>query len=126
VPASAPLNFPVVDVRDVAAAHITAMTVPQAAGKRFLCASESASMRQIAAILHQQYPERRVPLGELPKWLAWLFSYVDPTLRTVRDEIGKTMRFDNTRIKQTLQWQPRSLPDMVLSMAVTLIAHGYA
>jgi nucleoside-diphosphate-sugar epimerase len=46
------LWMPIVDVRDVASAHILAMTAPGAAGQRFLVSSgPSIAMKEIGALL---------------------------------------------------------------------------
>ncbi len=47
VPGCARIQFPLVDVRDVATAHALAMTTPGAAGERILLVSDCAWMREI-------------------------------------------------------------------------------
>ena len=55
VPACPRLNFGVVDVRDVASLHVSAMTNPAAAGERFLAVAGSfISILQIAQILRNR------------------------------------------------------------------------
>ena len=72
------LCFGVVDVRDVAALHLRAMTHPGAAGERFLCgAGDFVSLIEIARTLREALGAARVPTRELPDWLlrgAALFS----------------------------------------------------
>src|SRR5262249_54505200 len=62
------LGFWVVDVRDLAEAHISAMTVPKAAGERFIVAGDFMWMTEIAAVLRTHLGRRagRVPLRQLP------------------------------------------------------------
>ncbi len=57
-PACPDLNWAVVDVRDVAWAHVAARTAPAAAGERFVCAIENYSMRDIAGILAREFGDR--------------------------------------------------------------------
>jgi nucleoside-diphosphate-sugar epimerase len=47
------MYIPIVDVRDVAGAHVAAMTAPSAADQRFLISSgePAIAMKQIGAIL---------------------------------------------------------------------------
>jgi dihydroflavonol-4-reductase len=52
------LGFPMVDVRDVATAHLAAMTTPEAAGQRYCCSTDFAWMKDIAAILAPRYRDR--------------------------------------------------------------------
>lgn len=126
IPAIIPLSYAAVDVRDVAAAHLAAMRVPEAAGQRFLCATEATSMSQVAAILRRHYPERRIPSLTLPAWLARGLARFDATLRLVYDDIGEVQRFDNTRIRNVLGFQPRELEETVLATAQSYIARGLA
>ncbi|RAH75726.1 SDR family oxidoreductase [Aspergillus aculeatinus CBS 121060] len=51
-----PNEFQWVDVRDVALAHIRAIEVPAAAGKRFLAAAGPYNNHQIAAIIKKNFP----------------------------------------------------------------------
>ena len=44
------IHFPVVDVRDVARAHINAMTVPEAAGNRHLLAPDEGWFKDMAKV----------------------------------------------------------------------------
>ncbi|MCZ6631358.1 MAG: SDR family oxidoreductase [Actinobacteria bacterium] len=52
IPGIIDLSFPIVDVRDVAKAHILAMENPGAAG-RYLCSAETRSMRQNFELLKE-------------------------------------------------------------------------
>ena len=55
VPMLPHLNFPIVDVRDVATAHIRAMTAPQAAGERHLVHAGNIWMEDMAKILANEF-----------------------------------------------------------------------
>lgn len=56
-------SFQWVDVRDVALAHVRAIEVPEAGGKRFLAAAGPYSNAQIASIIREKFPEMqdRIP-----------------------------------------------------------------
>jgi dihydroflavonol-4-reductase len=71
LPGTAKLGFPWVDVRDVASAHIAAMTIPEAAGQRFCCAIEFGWIDEVADILATRFtPEGwKVPTRKLPSFL---------------------------------------------------------
>jgi len=68
VPGCPNLGFTIVDVRDVAAAHLAAMTSPQAAGNRYLCTTEFRWVAEIAQALNQTVGQRgyRVSTRRLP------------------------------------------------------------
>ena len=57
------LHFGLVDVRDVAAAHVSALTSEQAAGERFLLSAEPMWMKEIASTLDEA--GYRVPMTQL-------------------------------------------------------------
>ena len=66
-PAIPDINYAMVDVRDVAAAHVAALGVPEAGGRRFICAIENHSMREVAQILADHFDGAfKVPTGKLP------------------------------------------------------------
>ena len=51
-----------VDVRDCAKAHLQAIKVPKAAGKRFILVEQTYKMEELAAILHKQYAKYGYPI----------------------------------------------------------------
>jgi len=68
VPGVSRTQLNIVDVRDIADLLEKAMTVPGAAGKRFLCNAASIPLPEFADILHQNYSSRgyRIPNRVLP------------------------------------------------------------
>ncbi|MCA9677974.1 MAG: aldehyde reductase [Kofleriaceae bacterium] len=120
------IGWAVVDVRDVAAAHLAAMTTPAAAGQRFVLAIEHASMGDIAAILKATFGPRgyKVPTRRVPGWALKLVSLWDRTAKLAVQELGKRQDLSNQHARDVLGWQPHSLQDMVVSMGESMIAHG--
>lgn len=120
------LGWPMVDVRDVADAHVTAMTTTEAAGKRFCCAIENHSMQEIARILNKEFAHRgyKVPTRKLPNFMMRIASLYDKTVRLVIKDLGKRTEVSNARIKEVLNWKPHSLEEMVVAMAESMIKHG--
>ncbi|MDP6344805.1 MAG: aldehyde reductase [Alphaproteobacteria bacterium] len=120
------IGFGIVDVRDVATAHVEAMTEAAAAGRRYICSGEFVWLGEIARILAEAYGDRgyRVPRRELPNWAVRLAALFDPTVRLVTDQLGLRNDFDTTRIQEDLHWQARPVKETVLDTADSLIAHG--
>lgn len=79
-----------VDVRDVAAAHVAAMTAPEAAGRRNILAEQSLSLIEVSAILREAFPSfaQKLPRRALPDWLARGLSLFDASLRDSRAQLG--------------------------------------
>ena len=120
------LGWPVVDVRDVADAHLAAMTTPEAAGMRFCCAIENASILDIALILNKHFADRgyKVPTRKLPNIILRFAALFDKTVRLVVKSLGRRYEISNERIKEVLAWKPRGREEMVVSMAESMIKHG--
>jgi nucleoside-diphosphate-sugar epimerase len=97
-----PFSLGIVDVRDVAEAHIKAGFQPESSGRHILY-NEQLWGREIAAVLDQHFGSKfTFPKSELPKWLCWLIAPAIPTTREfVAKSYGYKVDFDNTRsIKQ--------------------------
>lgn len=126
LPGTAKLGFPWVDVRDVASAHIAAMTIPEAAGQRFCCAIEFGWIDEVADILAKRFrPEGwKVPTRKLPSFLVRVFAIFDPTVKTVLSDLGRVRNVSSKRIREVLHWQPHSLEEMTVSMGETMIEQG--
>lgn len=55
-----------VDVRDVATAHLRAIKITEAAGHRFILTSDSVWMRELAQNLHDEFsPDYKIKTKEL-------------------------------------------------------------
>lgn len=119
-------GFPVCDVRDIAAAHITAMTAPDMAGERFLCAGEFLWMEDIAAVLKSRLGDRakRVPTMKLPDFLVRVTSLFDPTVRMVLSELGRERICDSSHARARIGWNPRPAAESIVDAARSLIAAG--
>ena len=95
------LVYGVVDVRDLAEAHLLGAFTAAASG-RYLLVSESVSMLGIAGLLSQQFGSHYpFPKMKVPKPLVWLFGpMMGPVTRKfISRNIGYPVRFDNSRSK---------------------------
>ena len=108
-----------VGVRDVASAHLIAMTTPSTNGNRYLCAVESIWFVEMAQILGRNFANRdyMISTRKIPDFLTRLFSYVDKSARGIVNDLGHEIRFSNQRIIQDLNWRPRSAEKAIVAMA---------
>jgi nucleoside-diphosphate-sugar epimerase len=121
------LYFGLVDVRDVADAHLRAMTHPAAKGERFLAiAGDFMSMLEVAKVLkrHLGPAAKRVPTRELPNWVVRLAAFRDPAVRLILPELGKVKSATNEKAKRLLAWKPRSNEEAILATAESLLRLG--
>lgn len=116
----------IVDVRDLVEIMIKAMTVPAAAGKRFIANGASIQVIEFATILQRHFTSRgyRVPTRILPDWLIRLVALFIPKTKPVVQTIGWTYSLSTEQAKSILGWQARPYERTILDMAESLIEHG--
>ena len=116
----------IVDVRDVALAHVRAMIEPAAAGQRFIVGGRVFSMKDLSLALAQAFPEHasRLPTAELPDWLVRLLALVDPDARTIAYELGRDLSVNSSKARAVLQWHPRPEQETIRDCAQSLIERG--
>lgn len=126
-PACPDLTYCMVDVRDVAAAHVAAMNTPSAAGHRYLCAIDSVSMRAVAAVLAKDYNPKgyKVPTGNLPNWALKLVAKFDKTAALALNDLSNPQRVDNAKVTGLLGRPLRTMEEMTLAMAASLEQYGH-
>ncbi|MEM1365796.1 MAG: NAD-dependent epimerase/dehydratase family protein [Pseudomonadota bacterium] len=122
-----PYEIGMVDVRDVADAHIRAAFVPSAEG-RHITSARTVSFLELGQMLRDgidgNYP---FPTRTLP---AWLLSVVGPimdkniTRRFVRENMNKRWRADNTKIKRELGVEFSPVADAAVDMFQQLVSEG--
>jgi dihydroflavonol-4-reductase len=130
-PAIMALEWGFVDVRDVAEAHVRAMTEPKSAG-RYLCAAETRTMADVIALLRQAgVSPKKLPTmkfdGAFGSTLMKLASHFQPSGvgSYLRTHLGRTPRFDNGKIKRDLGLNFRSIDQTIVETATDLIARGH-
>jgi nucleoside-diphosphate-sugar epimerase len=122
------LYLPIVDVRDVAFAHVAAMTAPGAAGQRFLVAGDdpAMAMREIGAILRDHFGSaaRRVPTRTIPDVVVRVAALFSAEFRSVAADLGFVKQVSNERARRVLGLQPRPARDAVVAAAESMIARS--
>lgn len=97
-----------VDVRDVALAHVKAIEVPDAAGKRFFTIAGFFSNGDVANIIKENFPDLA---SRLPA--------------EIKSDIPEDVyQFDNSRSKQVLGLEYRSLKESIVDTVKSLQALG--
>jgi nucleoside-diphosphate-sugar epimerase len=119
------LRFGMVDVRDVALAHIRAGMTPEAKG-RHIIVSQSASLMDIADILKKQYGKAYPFPGRVaPKWFFWLVAPLyGRTRKYVARNIGFPMALDNAKSRLSLKIDYRPFEQTVLDHFQQILDDG--
>ena len=119
-------GFAVVDVRDIARAHLAAMTLPGMANERFLCAGQFLWMRDVAHVLKARLGDKakRVPTRMMPDFLLRLIGRFDRQVAMVVPEVGRERICDAGHARDALGWVPRPAEESIVDTARSLLAAG--
>ncbi len=117
------LGFSLIDVRDVAALQVAALSAPEAGGQRLLAAGEFLWFAEIAAILRSGLGEdaRKVPTRRIPNFVVRAIALVDPSVRSVSDELGWKTTFSLENARRRVGWSPRPVQETILDCARSLL-----
>jgi len=126
------LNFAwgMVDVRDVARAHIAAMEKDNAQG-RYICCNETKTMTEVVDYLRPRYPEYGLPTLALNTWwgdyIVQAASYFKPSGlgQYIRTNLGAIPQLDNSKIRQELDFEFTPMWQSVTDTCDDLIAKGH-
>ncbi|WP_182084577.1 NAD-dependent epimerase/dehydratase family protein [Aureimonas sp. ME7] len=126
VPALPDIAFPTVDVRDVATAHVRALTVP-VTGRRFLLAApDELTLPGVAAALSEAYPDRRakLPRHRIPASLLRMVGRFSPGVAMLADDIGRAKTVDTTPARELLGLDFIPARTAALDLAESLLRNG--
>ena len=95
-------SLPVVDVRDVAEAHVRAMERPETAGKRFLVADETLWFSDIAKAVKAAFPDRKVVTREAPNFFIRFLALFDDEIKSIVPELGRKREVSSAQAREVL------------------------
>lgn len=124
LPAAPKLAMSVVDVRDVAALQVDAMTNPAAGGERCIASEGTYWMGEIGRMLRPAFPDRRVPTAELPNWVVRLVALFDRDVRDNMHEMGAMKRLDGKRGAERLERPLIPAAEAAIATGKSLVQHG--
>ena len=119
IPAVPRIGFGIVDVRDVAAAQVAAMTVPGAAGERFLVSQPFMWFSDVADVLRDAFPAyaKKLPKGTMPDFMLKIVAVFNPALKQVIPELGRQRQISNEKARTILGWTPRTANEAIIDGA---------
>jgi nucleoside-diphosphate-sugar epimerase len=127
MPAFPNLFIPIIDVRDVASAHILAMTNPAAAGERFLLSNGRAlPMKEIGAIIKAELGDaaKRVPTRSIPNLVLRIVALFNAELRPSVSDLGYAKKTSNEKARRVLDWTPRDPHEAIVAAAKSMVSRG--
>ncbi len=124
LPAVPAISIAIVDVRDVAALHLAAMTDPAAGGQRCIAAVDTVSMAQLGQFLKPAFPGRRIPTRTLPDWLVRIVGLFNRDIGDNAVELGTPKRFNAHRAPTRLGRPLIGTREAAIATGKSLVEHG--
>jgi nucleoside-diphosphate-sugar epimerase len=118
------LGFSFIDVRDVAALEVAAMTAPEAGGQRLLAAGSFLWFSDVAEILRARLGEQasKVPTRKIPNFVVRAMALVDPSVRSVAGDLGQKTTYSLENAERRVGWAPRPVEETIVDCARSLLA----
>ena len=101
------MKAPLVDVRDVAKAHIRALENDQSIGKRFLICEDTHWMKDIS--MKMKSMGYNAPIKVAPDFLIKLLSLFDPKLKEAVNKLGYDYSINCNQAHSILDFNPINL-----------------
>ena len=120
-------NFAICDVRDVAAGHITAMTSPAAVGHRHIISGPNLFFQDIAVIINSEFESMgyKASTKNAPYWLMRCFACFDPGARMILPSLNEVVVYDQRRMREVLNIQPRPVEQTIIDTCYSLVEKGF-
>ena len=116
LPALAKIQFNVVNVVDVARAHILALKSDSAAGQRFIVSEKALWLSDIAKILKNN-GFTKVPSIVVPNFLLGFLSFFLRDIALFKDRLGKSQITKSDNAKKLLDWKPAFVEEAIIDTA---------
>jgi dihydroflavonol-4-reductase len=118
------VGLSIIDVRDLAVAHVDAMTAPGAAGQRLIVNGDFMWMKDIAATLKKKLGAlaAKVPAKELPDWIVKVGANFNPALNTLKPLLHRSHRFSSEKARRIIGLKTRPAAETVVDCAESLLA----
>jgi dihydroflavonol-4-reductase len=125
-PALPKMCFGLVDVRDVATAHLEAYRRPEATGRHLLYAG-NRWLHEIGAELRAAYPKRRIRTRRLPNVFTRLSAKFDNRIdaKVLNDTLDRVPHYDGHHAPSALGFTYRDVGETVRDTAKSMVEQGF-
>ncbi len=126
IPFVIPMHISIVDVRDVAEAHVRALTRGEDAG-RYLVVSGQMWWKEIARAIRAENPSLKIPTRQIPYSLSLIVSILHPrvSLSWARMHLGKRLFWDASPAQRDLGMEWKDPRDSVLDTIPPILENGW-
>ncbi len=118
------LFIPIVDVRDVAEAHVVAMTNPAAPGERFLLSNgPPLPMKEIGATMRASLGDvaKRVPTRTIADFIVRIMGLFNAEIRPLVHDLSYVKKTSNEKARHVLGWTPRDAHEAIVAAAESMV-----
>ncbi len=135
LPGALPMEFFIVDVRDVAKAHVLAYENDEASGRYIAMNEPGMPMTELIELMREFDPSIKVKAKVLPGFVISLATFLDLmghvltgrprelTRALVKEFTNKHAAFNTDKIRRELGWQPRDTRECVKDTVAWLKEH---
>lgn len=115
--------YPIVDVRDVAAAHVAALETPETGGRRLIASADTQSLKAIADILRGAFPDhaKKIPTTLLPDGIVRLMALFDRSIASVIPDLGCEPKAESAYVTAITGVRFRPAREAILDAASALV-----
>ena len=128
IPLAPNMGIGVIDVRDVAAAHVAAIEAPSEVVKdgRFPMQQRFLWLKEMADSLRERAPElaRKAPKRSMPDFMVKMLAPFVAEMNTLKSELGKTRDVDGTHTAHVLSLDYITAEQCLEDTARSLAEHG--
>lgn len=128
-PALPRVQFPICDVRDVAKAHVKAMTLPEASNNRHIIVTDCYWFRDIAVSVAKEFRPQgySISTSQMPYVLCWVAGLFNKAMRNnILPRIGKILSVENKRMVEVLGVEPTAIDCTFHDMVYAMVDLGIA
>lgn len=125
MPAFPNLFIPIVDVRDVALAHVLAIEAPGVAGERFLISNGPAlAMKEIGRTIRSAVGDAasKVPKSVMPDAMMRAIGLFRDDVRPFLHDLGYAKKTSNSKAREWLGWTPRDAHEAIAAAAESMVS----
>lgn len=118
------MGVSIVDVRDVALAHVRALQRDASIGQRFICSERFMWFHEIAQVLAAEYPDRKIPTRVAPDFLIRFLALFDKNLKSITPLLGEAHQLSNEQAHDVLGIEFIEARNAIKTSAQALVRDG--
>lgn len=117
LPAMPKMGMPAVDVRDVAKMHVLAIDNKETFGQRFPAVADTISLKDMAVILKEHYPARKISTREIPDFVVSAGARLVPAMKEAARNLGMNGHVDGSDGPRVMGFTYTPVKDAILASA---------